>query len=143
MTANVKIPVAAADNVTTVPLSAVFTEKNPDSGEMERFVYVQHGDGFEKRDVKVGVSDYSFAEIQEGLSPGDVVSLEMPKEEVEKKTNQFTGQKPGGEGKAAAAKPPAGPSSARTNTATADTFGTPKNPPGQAPARVTTVGGKS
>jgi HlyD family secretion protein len=141
MTANVKIPVAAADNVTAVPLSAVFTEKNPDTGEMERFVYVQRGDGFEKRDVKIGVSDYSFAEIQEGLSPGDVVSLEMPKEEVEKKTNQFAGQKPNGEGKAASAKPPAG--LARTNTATADTFGAPKNPPGPAPVRATSAGGKS
>jgi len=143
MTANVKIPVAAADNVTAVPLSAVFTEKNPDTGEMERFVYVQHGDGFEKRDVKVGVSDYSFAEIQEGLSPGDVVSLEMPKEEVEKKNNQIAGQKSPGEPKAAATKPAAAPGLTKTNTATADTFGTPKNPPGQAPVRATTVGGKS
>jgi HlyD family secretion protein len=139
MTANVKIPVAAADNVTAVPISAVFTEKNPDTSEMERFVYVQRGDGFEKRDVKIGVSDYSFAEIQEGLSPGEVVSLEMPKEEI--KANQLTGQKSGGEGKAAAAKPPGG--LARTNTATADTFGAPKNPPGQAPVRTTSIGGKS
>ena len=44
MTANVKIPVASADNVTAVPLSAVFTEKNPDTGQMERFVYVQQGE---------------------------------------------------------------------------------------------------
>lgn len=41
MTANIKIPVASADNVTAVPLAAVFTEKNPDTGQMERFVYVQ------------------------------------------------------------------------------------------------------
>lgn len=142
MTANVKIPVAAADNVTAVPLSAVFTEKNPDTSEMERYVYVQKGDGFEKRDVKVGVSDYSFAEIQEGLSPGEVVSLEMPKEEVEKQTTQIAGQKPA-EMKPMVAKPAVTPSLARTNTATADTFGAPKNPPGQVPARVTTVGGKS
>lgn len=141
MTANVKIPVAAADNVTAVPLSAVFTEKNPDSGDMERYVYVQKGDGFEKRDVKVGVSDYSFAEIQEGLSPGEVVSLEMPKEEAEKQTTQLAGQKPA-EVKPVLAKPAAA-GLARTNTTTADTFGAPKNPPGQVPARVTTVGGKS
>jgi hypothetical protein len=43
MTASVKIPVATADNVTAVPLSAVFTEKNPDTDLMERFVYVQRG----------------------------------------------------------------------------------------------------
>ena len=58
MTANVKIPVASAENVTAVPLAAVFTEKNPDTGQMERFVYVQQGETFEKRNVKVGVSDY-------------------------------------------------------------------------------------
>src|SRR5215468_1821597 len=79
MTASVKIPVVTADNVTAVPLSAVFTEKNPDTDLMERFVYIQHGDAFEKRNVKVGVADYFFAEIQEGLAPGETVSLELPK----------------------------------------------------------------
>src|SRR5256886_12465889 len=83
MTANVKIPIASADNVTSVPLAAVFTEKNPDTGLVERFVYVQQEDGFEKRIVKVGVSDYFNAEIQEGLKEGEIVSLELPKEERE------------------------------------------------------------
>jgi hypothetical protein len=73
----------------------VFTEKNPDTMQVERFVYVQKGDDFEKRIVKVGVSDYSYAEIQEGLTPGEVVSLEMPKEEQEKLTHQLAGQHPG------------------------------------------------
>ena len=95
MTANVKIPVASADNVTAAPLASVFTEKNQDSGQMERFVYVQQGDAFEKRNVKVGVSDFFYAEIQEGLSAGEVVSLELPKEEREKKARQLAGQRPG------------------------------------------------
>src|SRR5215813_7081148 len=63
MTASVKIPISSALNVTAVPLAAVFTEKNTDTGQMERFVYVQQGEAFEKRLVKVGVSDYFFAEI--------------------------------------------------------------------------------
>jgi HlyD family secretion protein len=88
MTANIKIPVAAVDNVTAVPLSAVFTEKNPETGRVERFVYVRQGSGFEKRIVKVGVSDFFYAEIQDGLSPGEVVSLELPKEERDKKPPQ-------------------------------------------------------
>jgi HlyD family secretion protein len=96
MTANVKIPVASADNVTAVPLSAVFTEKNPDTSQMERFVYVQQGEAFEKRNVKVGVSDYFYAEIQDGLKAGDVVSLELPKEEREKKAKQLASQKKSG-----------------------------------------------
>lgn len=96
MTANIKIPVASADNVVAVSLAAVFTEKNPDSGRYERFVYVKQGDAFERRIVKVGVSDYFFAEIQEGLSAGEIVSLELPKEEREKKTKQIANQKQGG-----------------------------------------------
>lgn len=85
MTANVKIPVASADSVTAVPLSAVFTEKNPETTEMERFVYVKKGDTYEKRNVKVGISDFFFAEIQEGLTAGETVALEMPKEEIDKR----------------------------------------------------------
>jgi len=95
MTANVKIPVASADSVTAVPLSAVFTEKVPDTLQVERFVYVINGGAFEKRNVKVGISDFFFAEIQEGLSPGEVVTLELPKEELEKKTKQLATHRPG------------------------------------------------
>ena len=120
MTANVKIPVASADNVTAVPLAAVFTEKNPDTGQMERFVYVRQGDAFEKRNVKVGVSDYSNAEIQDGLKAGEVVSLEMPKEELEKKTRQLAGLGPGaGEGTAATPRPQTTTGTNKTKTASA------------------------
>jgi len=93
MTANVKIPVASAENVAAVPLAAVFTEKNPDTEIVERFVYVQQGENFEKRNVKVGVTDYFFAEIQGGLSEGEIVSLEMPKEEREKKVQEMATQR--------------------------------------------------
>lgn len=129
MTANVKIPVASADDVTAVPLAAVFTEKNPETSEMERFVYVQKGIGFEKRNVKVGVSDFFYAEIQEGLSDGETVSLEMPKEEREKMTKELAagnGKGPGGPaaaGKGGSTVSPAktaGPlQTTRTNTVTA------------------------
>jgi HlyD family secretion protein len=112
MTANVKIPVATADNVAAVPLSAVFTEKNPDSGLVERFVYVQQGESYEKRNVKVGVTDYFYAEIQEGLTEGDVVSLEMPKDDREKKTKQMARQRNGVE---KAPSPAGAPSGTRTN----------------------------
>jgi HlyD family secretion protein len=116
MTANVKIPVASASNVTAVPLAAVFTEKNPDTSEMERFVYVQQGDGFEKRNVKVGVSDFECAEIQEGLKAGEVVSLELPKEEREKQAKLLAVQKKGsGETNAASGRLVAPASGASTN----------------------------
>jgi HlyD family secretion protein len=103
MTANIKIPVASADNVTAVPLSAVFTERNADSGRFERFVYVQSGDTLTKRNVKVGVSDFFYAEIQEGLTAGEIVSLELPKEERDKRGKQLLGQRAAGGAPAAGA----------------------------------------
>lgn len=73
MTANISIPVASASNVVTVPLPAVFTEQDG------RFVYVQRADGmFEKRPVRIGVSDFFHAEVQSGLNGGETVSLEPP-----------------------------------------------------------------
>jgi HlyD family secretion protein len=143
MTANVKIPVASADNVTAVPLAAVFTEKNPDTAQMERFVYVQQGDSFEKRNVKVGVADYFYAEIQEGLAPGELVSLEMPKEEREKKTRQMASQKPAGENGAHGVKPGALPGPAQTNTTTAGAGTSLDASPKLRPASTTVPGGKS
>src|SRR6266568_9105266 len=118
MTANIKIPVASADNVTAAPLAAVFTEKNPASDLMERFVFVQQGETFEKRPVKVGVSDYFYAEIQEGLAAGEVVSLELPKEEREKKARQLAGQRPGsGENGSLGARAGTPPARGSTNLA--------------------------
>jgi hypothetical protein len=98
MTANIKIPVASASDVTAVPLSAVFTERNPETGLSERYVYVKEGLGFERRNVSVGVSDFFFAEIQQGLKAGEEVSLELPKEEREKKMRQIAGSRPAGAG---------------------------------------------
>ena len=116
MTANVKIPVASAANVTAVPLAAVFTEREGENSQMERFVYVQKGTSFEKRNVKVGVSDFFYAEIQEGLSEGELVSLEMPKDEREKKARQVASQR-GSENGGTGPRMAAGPTLSATNRA--------------------------
>ena len=71
MTALLTIPVASADNVLSVPLAAVYTEKG------QRFVFVKTGEKFERRPVLIGISDYSFAEVQSGLTAGEVVSIEQ------------------------------------------------------------------
>jgi RND family efflux transporter MFP subunit len=128
MTANVKIPVASADNVTAVPLAAVFTEKAVEGTQMERFVYVKQGEAFEKRNVKIGVSDYFFAEIQEGLAPGEVVSLEMPKEEREKRTRELANQQRNGEPLPTTTRSNLSPTIPRpaTNTATAGPTSSPQ-----------------
>ena len=82
MTANIKIPVAAADNVLAIPLAAVFTELNEDTQQNERFVYVIKDDAFERRPVLIGVSDFFYAEVEKGLSSGEMVALELPKDEL-------------------------------------------------------------
>ena len=121
MTANIKIPVGSADNVVAVPLAAVFTDKNADTGRPERYVYVvTQEDGsdvasYERRSVQVGISDFFFAEIQLGLKSGDVVTLEQPKDDLIKggvknakdavKTNTVTKSTAAGAG--VAAKPSA------------------------------------
>ena len=96
MTANVQIPVASADNVVAVPLAAVFTESNPETGQTERYVYVKTDDGFERRPVQIGVSDYFYAEIQKGLSPNEVVALELPEAEKSRAIKNPLVMLPGG-----------------------------------------------
>ncbi len=79
MTANIRIPVASAADVVAVPLAAVFTDIDPDTGETARYVYVAKGGDFERRPVQIGVSDFFYAEVQKGLAAGESVALEIPK----------------------------------------------------------------
>ncbi|MEY4690041.1 MAG: hypothetical protein RIT19_366 [Verrucomicrobiota bacterium] len=76
MSANISIPVASADNVVAAPLAAVFTETNPATREIERHVWVRKDESWERRPIKIGVTDYFFAEVTSGLQAGEVVSLE-------------------------------------------------------------------
>jgi len=80
MTATITVPVASAQNVVAAPLAAVFTERNERNQTSEQFVYLQKDDKFERRLVRVGISDIFFAEVLQGLSKGDVVSLVKPPE---------------------------------------------------------------
>src|SRR6266516_329249 len=118
MTANVQIPVASADNVVAVPLAAVFTEISPETGQTERYAYVKLEDGFERRPVQIGVSDYFYAEVQQGLSPGETVATELP--EVEKSRaikNPLVMLPGGGEGSGPTVRPGGGKGAERTNGA--------------------------
>jgi HlyD family secretion protein len=90
MTANVKIPVGAAEDVMAVPLVAVFTDIDPESGVPERYVYVKEGNRFSRRTVEVGLSDFFYAEIRSGLNGDEVVALEQPKDAEAKKPEGFT-----------------------------------------------------
>ncbi|HKI68463.1 MAG TPA: efflux RND transporter periplasmic adaptor subunit, partial [Verrucomicrobiae bacterium] len=73
MTATMTIPVATADNTLAIPISAVFTDQG------KRYAYVKTGnDQYEMRPVQIGISDYEYAQVLNGLSDGDVVSLVRP-----------------------------------------------------------------
>ena len=72
MTANIKIPVASKANVRAVPLAAIYSEDG------ERYVYIKLGETFEKRDVVIGLSDYFYAEVLDGLSGEERVAIEPP-----------------------------------------------------------------
>lgn len=82
MTASIRIPVASASNVLAAPLAAVFTELNPETQRQERFVFLVKGQKYEKRLVRAGVSDNFYIELTAGVSPGDVVALELPKDRM-------------------------------------------------------------
>lgn len=82
MSANISIPVASADNVVAAPLAAVFTETNPATREIERHIWVRTEESWERRPIKIGVSDYFFVEVTSGLQAGQVVSLEDRSKEM-------------------------------------------------------------
>jgi HlyD family secretion protein len=79
MTANLLIPVISTKDAVAVPINAIFSEPNPDTKEMERFVYVKKSDeSYERRPISLGVSDNNFAEIIDGVATNEVVTLEEP-----------------------------------------------------------------
>ena len=89
MTANLSIPVASSENALAVPLAAVFTEQG------ERFVFVKSDDKFERRPVQIGVYDYDYAEVLNGLSKGETVALEQPPgETLPKLAQRSVGDRP-------------------------------------------------
>lgn len=92
MTANLTIPLQAADNVLAVPLAAVFTDQG------ERFVYVKEEEKFVRTAVLLGVTDYDYAEVTKGLQGGETVSLVTPAEELGKVQQAFGAAAKGGKG---------------------------------------------
>jgi len=77
MTANMTIPLQSAENAVAIPLAAVFSEEN------DRYAYVRREDGqFEVRPIHIGVADFQYAEVLDGLQNGEVVSLVRPENAV-------------------------------------------------------------
>ena len=73
MTANMTIPLQSAANAVAIPLAAVFSEEN------DRYTFVRNQNGdFEIRPIRIGVADFQYAEVLDGLQNGDVVSMVRP-----------------------------------------------------------------
>lgn len=72
MSVSMDVPIGRADKVVTVPVSAVFKEKD------ERVVYVRKGGEVQRRVVAVGLTDLSRAEIKSGLDEGEEILLVDP-----------------------------------------------------------------
>jgi RND family efflux transporter MFP subunit len=77
MTANMTIPLQSAANAVAIPLAAVFSEEN------DRYTFVRNQNGeFEIRPIHIGVADFQYAEVLDGLQNGDVVSMVRPEKFV-------------------------------------------------------------
>ena len=72
MSVSMDVPVARAEHVVTVPVSAVFKEKDA------RVVYVRKGKDVERRVISIGLTDMSKAEIKSGLEAGEEILLVEP-----------------------------------------------------------------
>ncbi|MGV3532659.1 MAG: efflux RND transporter periplasmic adaptor subunit [Chthoniobacteraceae bacterium] len=73
MTVNMTVPIAKASDVVSVPIAAVFKGDG-----RSKVVYVRNGDAAEKREVKVGITDINFAQIEKGLTEGEEILLTEP-----------------------------------------------------------------
>jgi hypothetical protein len=62
------------------PLSAIFQ----DTASKSPIVYVKSGDGWERRDVELGLTNNLVAAVRSGLRPGEVVATEVPPAGVRK-----------------------------------------------------------
>ena len=73
ISANIEVPIARAEDVPAVVLSAIFVEGQ------KAYAYVRAADGtFEKREVETGVRNAFNVQITSGLEVADVVSLVKP-----------------------------------------------------------------
>jgi len=75
MSVSMELPLGRSEQAVSVPIAAVF---NGNDGE--RFVYVRQGGQPKKRLVTVGVANFSFAEITEGLEEGEEILLVQPRD---------------------------------------------------------------
>lgn len=72
MSAKVEIIVDELEDVTYVPVQAVFVENS------ERFVFLKTLGGYKRQPVEIGAYNNDFIELKKGIDAGDSVFLKMP-----------------------------------------------------------------
>jgi multidrug efflux pump subunit AcrA (membrane-fusion protein) len=72
LSAVAQVRVARKENVLMAPLQTIHVEGD------KNFVYVRGPEGFEKREVQIGLESATHAEIVSGLKAGDRVALSIP-----------------------------------------------------------------
>jgi multidrug efflux pump subunit AcrA (membrane-fusion protein) len=72
MSAKVEIIVDELEDVTYVPVQAVFVENS------EHFVFIKTLGGYKRQLVQIGAYNNDFIELKEGVNEGDEVFLQMP-----------------------------------------------------------------
>ena len=80
LTVSVDVDITAEKQASIVPLGSVFREGSGGSP----FVFVKSGEGWERREVELGLVNNLVAAVRSGLRPGEVVAAEYPPVEVRK-----------------------------------------------------------
>jgi len=80
MSVAMQVPVARSNDALAVPVGAVFRDND------EEIVYVRNGNQTEKRKVRLGITNYSYAEVVDGLAEGEEVLLVRPTSLTAKKS---------------------------------------------------------
>lgn len=79
ISAKIAIPLKEVKDALVLPVPVVFSEKS------ESFVYVEKGDGWERRVVETGIADGQFVQILKGVKEGDRIARTRPAEMPEPK----------------------------------------------------------
>lgn len=81
MTVVLTIPIASAEDAVSVPISAIFKGEGN-----KKVVYVRNGETTERREVKIGVTNTDFAQVINGIEPGEEILLIEPDRAGRKKS---------------------------------------------------------
>lgn len=74
ISAKAEIIITDLKDIYYIPLQAILSEKN------KHFCFIKDGSGHKKTEIEIGLMNNSFAEIKSGVSDGDQILLNLPKD---------------------------------------------------------------